>query len=628
MPELLDSLEQINFAEAIEQAAAEDAEFFVESLDTRLQEFALPEMVEWCEDNIILQRTRKRVNLRPYQRMPVKVQLWPEVEEVYITGPEQFGKSITWQLPAVYKFRFVRGPKLLMYEENEKARDINHRRLEPMVKSIPYLRKIIEANGKAAKRGSYDLPTGYVDIQGAGADKTSQEYRDVFGDEVDTWRLPYSKKVAQVKNLQKRVRTYRESGEGGKLVLCSSSKGTDQDSVIWQYIKESSHHVFHLECQNCGGWINTTQIDSKINERGQKIGGLRWKLEKGIVIPDTVRLHCPECDHPHEQSESDIMAENGKYIPNNPDITDRLGFVFGGLSSSDCLRWPTIARERMDAASTNDFEVIRTFHNSFRGVAMPTRDERDQEAEAILRSRCIENPVTDQDIVCVLASADTQESPWGWYWVVRGIDRNHNSHLLKVGFAHTKESLETEICKTQYMGRKVDFAIIDQGGTNADDVKDLAKTYRHIWQYKGNTRQSELWKHSESQKQIKLILADAERFQLMLLRKMYDDENDKAHAWLLPTHDEFNDAPFVDDDNAFDYLINLLNVRDLGNTKTSHLRQKWDCHSHDRRDYFDCEKMMLVLQLVKKKEISDLVTHNGKSVKKKLSEIQREKRRK
>ncbi len=621
-------IESVQYSGGIRAMAAADLVILAQYLDTRLQELSPEPILGWCEGHIILKRTRKLIEFRPYQRFPIEQQVNPHVEEIYITGPEQFGKSITWQCPAVYKMRFAHGPKLIVYESDDKAESINRRRFEPMVRSIPELRA--EIDGKYKKtRGTYELANGYVDFVGAGKDVTSQEYRDVFGDEVDTWSVPFAKKLAQVENLQKRSRSYRESGEGGQLVLCSSCKGTEDDSAMWQYLKDSSLHVFHLACQYCGAGIDTTQIDWKRDDKNKKRGGLRWKIERGVIVPESIRLYCPVCDHAHKESQALKMEQEGQYIARNPGQKKRIGCIFGGLSSSQCLRWSSIAEKRQEVAETNEHEIVRTYHNSFRGVPMPLRDEKDKEAEADIRTHCADK--TPKDIVCVLGSADTQESPWGWYWIIRGIDQSHCTHLISCGFAHTKAELETAF-NASYHGRKVDYAIIDQGGTNADDVKDLARRYRHIWQYKGNARQNAIWKMSQSKDQVKLILCDAERLQVRLLRSIYDQAGEehkkKDHYWFLPPLDDFSKPPFTnEDDIAFDYLDNMINVRDLGEGKNSHLRQNWTCKSSERRDFFDCEKMIQVLALKFQREIKVLTENKGKVVKKKLSDIQRSKRR-
>jgi len=113
---------------------------------------------------------------------------------------------------------------------------------------------------------------------------------------------------------------------------------------------------------------------------------------------------------------------------------------------------------------------------------------------------------------------------------------------------------------------------------------------------------------------------------MRLLRLIYDQHDRDNHYWFLPVPDEFKEAPFADDDGDFDYLTNIVNVRDLREGKNSHLRQNWSCRSHERRDYFDCEKMMLVLMAKFKTEIANLVAHNGKRETKKLSDIQKQKR--
>lgn len=630
-----DIFNTIRYYDGIDQAVLEDARNVIEHLRDQVKGLSPENIIEWVEKNIIPNGMDEPVTLDGYQREPLEAQAQKGISEVVITGPEQFGKSLTYQAAMIYKLVFTNDAKMIAYEEKKKAHRINKRQFIPMVKKVDVLGRQLAQSGNKAIGEAVEFSNCTMDFYGAQADFTSNSYRDVAADEYDTWPLTFEKKRSQLDNTRKRRRLYTQKKEGC-LVICSSPKGTEDDSPTWLEFAgtvdetgfrrdQSSMGVWHLRCLGCGETaINSTQIDAVRDPNTNKlVGGVRWELsDAGIVVPASIRVLCPVCEYQAVQEQMQEMNDVGEYIHQFPEIMHRRGFNFGGLSCPRALSLHEIAVMRMKVRGCNDFELERTYDNSFRGVAVATTNTADSEREDAILSHCADEPV-DPDTFCgLIAGADTQESPWGWYWVVRGVTADRSTHPIACGFAHTKAELETAICTGRYHGRGIDYAIIDQGGTNADDVKQLAAEYAHVWQYKGEGR-SDLWRLSKSDKQIKLLNCNAAKLQVMLLRQIYDQNDRTSSYWYLWPQP---DVP-RSDDKAFDYITNIANVRNTGKGQNSHLRQNWDVKgSRERRDYFDCEKMMMVLPLVFAAQFDQMVT-TGLTTDFSMAELQREKRR-
>jgi len=623
----------IRYRFGIDEAVDDDVRRVFTRADDRLKSYVPANIVDWVQENYTPDWSDEPIQLEPYQIEPMQAQVTPGVEEVIIVGPERFGKSTIPRCGMLYKMVFHRGPKLIIYEEKNKAASINMREFHPAVLSVPELRRQIEGKWKARAK-SYDLKSCTVDFTGAGADITSTSARDVWADEYDTWPLVDEKRRAQMQNVRKRMRLWRNRGEGS-LVICSSAKGTEDDSSIWleyapmrdgdNLIPQSSMGLWHLRCQGCGELIDSTQIDGVYDKQKSEFrGGLHWEKNGQIIIEESIRLVCRHCKHEHKQHESAKMNAEGEYVHAYPELVGRRpGYLFGSLSSLRALSWLQIAEARRSAAHDKSFETQRTFHNSFRGVAMPLGDALRQADKQALMQHCRPVAITADEIMAVIAAADTQESPWGWFWIVRAIDKDWNTHLLAVGFAPSKAQIEEVLCNARYHGRPVDYAIIDQGGTNADDVKALAEAHSNIYQYKGSSNPRSLWHWSKSSDQCKLLMCDASRLQVMLLRSLYDQaETKENHYMFLPPA---TDVP-SDDDPVYDYLTHVVAVRDLANGVHSHLRQNWTCGGRERRDFFDAEKMIQVLPLVFQREIQNMIDNGGQRKPVKLSEVQAAKR--
>jgi len=589
-------LETIRYAEGLQEATLADCLEVLAWLDDRLSSLTPEGVVDWVSHHVDMTHETPdtpRLELAPYQVAPIEAQVRGGVELVVIVGPEQFGKSICWKVGMLYKMVYERGPKLIVYEQAEKAAEINRRSFHPLVVGVESLRRQVEASEWAARKKSYELEGGVVvDFTGAGADITSQSYRDVVADEYDTWPLTFSKRESQMANLRKRRRRWAARREGC-LVVVGSPKGDEQDSTIWRlWERETTAREWHLRCLECGELgCPSTMVDGPVDaHQGRRLGGLVWRRDDaGQVVADSVRLRCQSCGHDHEYGEHEDMNDAGEYVARTPERSGLEGYLFGGLANGAMLSWAQIARERVRAAASNDYETQRTYHNSVRGVAMPRSRALQAEARRIILSHCTATPPHEQ-ILAVVAAADTQENPWGWYWVVRGLDASWNSYLLAAGFAATRAELEA-VFGREYRGRRVRFAIVDQGGTNAEDVKGMARSRGNVWQYKGASAPQAIWKKSEQRDQHKLILGDAERLQVMLLRLIYDQMDRGNHYWALPPEPQL----VTNEDPLFDYVAHVASVRDLGKGVDHELRQKWDCAAGERRDWFDCEKMLLVL---------------------------------
>lgn len=640
-------LQQIRYTDGINDAVDDDVAGLLQLAIDRVNALVPAKILPWVESNIYPPGAELPVTLDGYQIEPLQAQVDAAVDEVIITGPEQFGKSLTYQAAMIYKLEFTHGPKMIAYEEKTKAYKINTRQFIPMVKKVESLARQLDAAGTKAIRETIEFAGCFMDFYGAGADFTSNNYRDAAGDEYDTWPLTFEKKRAQLDNMRKRLRTWRQRGEAC-LVVCSSPKGTTSSSPTWLEFAgtidadgfrrgQSSMGVWHLRCLGCGGLtIDSTQIDAvRCTETNRLRGGLRWAKDKhGLVVPDSLRVMCPVCDYEAVQAQMQEMNDAGGYVHMFPEIITRRGFNFGGLSCPRALSLAEIADMRMLVRGSNDFELERTYHNSFRGVAMPETNAVDDERERIILSHCWTSPdqgthqgrpyIEADDVVALIGAADTQESPWGWYWVVRAMDKDRSTYPVACGFAHSEDELERALCSATYFGRQLNYAIIDQGGTNAEAVKRLAEKWEHVWQYKGDAR-SDLWRHSRSKEQYKLINCNADQLQVMLLREIYDQHDRSSSYWYLWPQDELPRT----DDKAFDYITNMLNVRNTGQGRDSQLRQNWDVKNkgRERRDYFDCEKMMLVLPLVFAAQFDQMVLNGGATGGVSLKELQEQRRR-
>lgn len=191
----------IRYHEGLDAAAGDDARRVLTFFDDQVKSLMPASILPWVQSNVYPPGSERPVTLDGYQVEPLTAQVEKEVDEVVITGPEQFGKSLTYQAAMIYKLVFTGGPKMIVYEEKNKAYKINTRQFIPMVEKVDALARQLEASGNKAIRETVQFATCFLDFYGAGADLTSNNYRDGAADEYDTYPLTFAKKRAQLENM-------------------------------------------------------------------------------------------------------------------------------------------------------------------------------------------------------------------------------------------------------------------------------------------------------------------------------------------------------------------------------------------------------------------------------------------
>lgn len=600
----------LEYSYGVRRRAYSQAIRWAESLRARLEAINPPDVIEWIEKNITTEKDSSSayqgyITLSEYQKAPIRAQLVGDVD-VVICWPEQFGKSFSWKCPLVYKAKYMPAPRAIVYEEKDKAAEIHAKTVEPLFLAVPYFEKMHKENPGRWLKGRMKLSEGWIEYTGAGVDLTSNAYRDVVLDEYDTYPLTLPKKRSQLANARKRCRTFRSQYGLGCLVVCSSIKGEFEVSAeieganvspTWMEYKKTNMNQWHLLCLGCNKLTipSTSHVFEwlPVQKRytARYIDCLRWEKDEKGIIPDSVFLHCPECGHKHEQNDLKMMnASENQYIPLNKRVKKRLGFMTGGLAESRALKWAEFAQYKEEFDRSTDYEVKRTIANSFFGIPFEA-GYRSTEMDEALESHCTDYPEAEQ-IDYILAGFDTQSSPFGWYYTTRGYDESNNSFLLDHGFLRvsnngktdyngTVAKLEDYIRSFEYHGKNIDFSIIDQGGHHTRIVKQVTKSNRNVYQYKGSSI-SDNFKLSDNEKQIRLIHANAKRAASRLCFLIYKQNERHANYWNLPPYQDLRDA----------YINHILNIDPDSADENKPLEKK------QRIDYFACEKMTMVLNEV------------------------------
>jgi len=538
---------------------------------------------DWVESCLDLRHDQSAshdglVNLAwtPYMREPLDAWADDDVRQITVQAPEQTGKSATWKWGLLWALVHDPGPSLIVYENEDKAADINRDSFEPLMVALPSL-AVQLARPYAKRRDCYRLLDAPIYFQGAGAPITSKPVRYAIADEPDFWQLPNEANksarvsgvnVSNLKNLRKRTRTY---GDSKIVVVCSpTTKGGAIDTAR----RQGSCGWWCLRCLGCG-----TLTRSALTRP------LQWQYDDDErIVEESIRWCCPECGRAHVEGEAHELTTGGEYEHERPGERRHRSYQWGLLAvPAKHIGWSTtwmeIAKATRAGGPRGNREDQVYLDNSVRGIAYSRRKETDGKRDTLKR---LEKPLVDPEAIAVLLmAADTQDN--GFYWTVRALDVDENLWPIGHGFASDFGELG-EVWDREWLElAKCELALIDEGGHRADEVQRWVANRAGFYTYKGWASPRTPWKiSSESADR---ILANARTYQARLLDLILRRECHGTRDWYLP---ENPDQPYID------HLLALRPPKSGGRRNADSEYEDWT--NEQRADHwFDCEKEMLVL---------------------------------
>lgn len=580
--EFLCEVDETPFASA---ASAQAVKMMLGGLRIREKE----PICEWVEKTVDLSFDQTAsasglIKLYPYQREPLMAMDDPDVSDVVICAGQRLGKSQMWKLALLKHVNDGGCSALIAYPSMELGERSNRDTLQPLLKTLPAVAADFAIKSNIL-RTSYHIPScnSVIYMVPGGAQIISYTCNLAVQDEVEFFDLRNSDAegalMSQSKALRLRMQTFSEK----KFIMCSSP--TLFSGVIWQNWKKGSMGTWHLRCLKCGEYSPANKL-AFFREDG-KWAGLQWnKDEKGEIIPDSLRWICPVCGHEHLESDAIEMNEQGKYIHQKDNKSNRT-YQVGALAQPKFWKWIEIAQAQEDCAD-GDPDSKKYMANTILGL--PYRHVREGDAsitiEAQNESRKVDYPDDlANKLTLVVAGIDRQASDLeGRYFcsVIRGFCDDGSSYLLSAGFDNNMEEVKARIGKT-YFGLPVRLALIDNGGFTTVDTDPFV--YQHcpnLYYYKGTGQnQLDMADYALAKTTKKMWLCNAIKYQVKLLELLYTQNRP---GWYLP-HDV----------NA-DYFNQLCNVKPgSGNMQDGRNQEFQNWHSsHDaRRDFFDSEKMLL-----------------------------------
>ena len=499
----------------------------------------------------------------------------PGIREIYFCKSTQVGGTEALINILGYLLMNAPSPTMIVYPNDDLAKDVSNGRLKPAFSLIPEIRRIFLENQSKELRLKFRPMTIYLRGALSPAKLASVAIKYLFFDEIDKMGGASKKEASPYSLAMERIKTYKSQS---KVYACSTP--TLKDNYIWR-LHENADEVRHyfVPCPHCGEMIE-----------------LKWKQilydkdpEKKLSPYDrakTAQYVCQECGCVIRDSDKPHMLRNGQWKAvqkrgNGKPKT--VGFWINSLYSI-FTTWSEIAEEFLKSKDNPD--DLQNFVNSW--LAEPWEDTKLKTNADLVMERQTEEEeyVVPEWAKLLTAGVDVQENCL--YWSIRAWGNYTTSQNIAHGQAFSFREVE-RIMNLKYAMQDgtemiVNLALIDSGN-DADAVYDFcADNSDWAMPCKGasnpmrsNFTISKINKSDSKAYGANLVIVDGGKYKDMIAGRMRRENGEGS--WMVYKGCDLEYAEQVTAEHK-------VNVR-MGNGKT---KLAWvQKTSHAANHYLDCE---------------------------------------
>ena len=499
----------------------------------------------------------------------------PGIREIYFCKSTQVGGTEALINILGYLLMNSPSPTMIVYPNDDLAKDVSNGRLKPAFSLIPEIRRIFLEKQSKELRLKFRPMTIYLRGALSPAKLASVAIKYLFFDEIDKMGGASKKEASPYSLAMERIKTYKSQS---KVYACSTP--TLKDNYIWR-LHENADEVRHyfVPCPHCGEMIE-----------------LKWKQilydedpEKKLSPYDrakTAQYVCQECGCVIRDSDKPHMLRNGKWKAvqkrgNGKPKT--VGFWINSLYSI-FTTWAEIAEEFLKSKDSPD--DLQNFVNSW--LAEPWEDTKLKTNADLVMERQTEEEefIVPEWAKLLTAGVDVQENCL--YWSIRAWGNYTTSQNIAHGQAFSFREVE-RIMNLKYEMQDgtemiVNLALIDSGN-EADAVYDFcADNSDWAMPCKGasnpmrsNFTISKINKSDSKAYGANLVIVDGGKYKDMIAGRMRRENGEGS--WMVYKGCDREYAEQVTAEHK-------VNVR-MGNGKT---KLAWvQKTSHAANHYLDCE---------------------------------------
>lgn len=535
---------------------------------------------QWAEKYRILDDSsnlsgRWSNDITPYLVEIMNTHLDPNVREIYFCKATQIGGTEALINILAYLIMQDPAPAMIVYPNDDLAKDISSKRLRPAMRLIPEIRKIFQETRSRDLLLQFRSMPLYLRGAGSPAKLASVAIKYLFFDEIDKMGGASKKEASPYSLAMERIKTYKAQS---KVYACSTP--TLRDNYIWR-LHDNADEVRHyfVPCPHCGEFIELVFKQIHFDEDPEK------KLSP-YERAQTSQYVCQECGCVIEDSSKQEMLKKGIWKAVKKRGVGKpktVGFWINSLYSV-FVTWAEVAEEFLK--SKDDPEELQNFANSW--LAEPWEDTRLKTSAELVMQRQTECEVYElpEWTKLVTGGVDVQENCL--YWTVRAWGDYITSQNIAHGQAYSFRDIERIMnlkFRMQDGTEMVPALTLIDSGNDADTVYDFcANNSDWALPCKGasNTmlshyKMSRINKTDSRAYGMNLVMVDGGKYKDMISGRMQRENG--TGSWMVYKDCDLEYAQQVTAEHK-------VNVR-TGNGKK---RLAWiPKTSHAANHYLDCE---------------------------------------
>lgn len=355
------------------------------------------------------------------------------VRQVVVIAPVRGGKTLLWDLWLPWIVANDPGPCMYSTLTDELAAAHCEARTMPILETCDPVVKLF-SDDRFKKRTQDIIFRNGMPFWATGqalSNFQAKGIRFLCLDEVWQWepgRLPEAKS---------RLGDFEKLGTSKCLILSQGGNVQDDLYVEWQ---TSDRREWSVRCLSCGREFQPGFKQIKWDE--YRLDNRDWDIPRAL---ETVRLHCPHCDHAHYDNAGthERWNESGRFVPTHAGgIKGNAGFHWSGVITR---RWQSLVEEFLQASNARrrgtGTELFMTFWQKREAVFW------DEEMLFEQAKYAVDEKPKEEISGYPIFTVDRQNE--GMYWgMVRVVTEDRKSHRL--WFGHLYSETEIELKRKEY----------------------------------------------------------------------------------------------------------------------------------------------------------------------------------
>lgn len=325
-----------------------------------------------------------RTDRAPYQREIMDAVNDPEVETVVAMCSSQVGKTEIELNILGYYIAYNPSPIMILLPTVELAKSFSKKRIAPMLRDTPALsNKVSDSKSRDGDNTILEkgFPGGYVVLVGANSptNLSSRPIKILLADEIDRFPASAGDEGDPLSLAEKRTKTF-----WNKKKIYVSTPTEKAVSRIEDEYETSSKEEWCLPCPMCG-----------------RYQPLKWSQ----IRFNDITMECKYCKE--RFTELEWKEQEGKWIANNPNITNKRGFHLNALASP-WEKWSLIIDEFKVAK--NNKEKLKTFVNTYLGESWEDQEGEMAKKDILLKRRERYECEIPEKVLVLTAGVDVQDN--------------------------------------------------------------------------------------------------------------------------------------------------------------------------------------------------------------------------